>query len=330
MWKPSILTLRFQSNSNECSFQQKFGDEAALNFKWAIRTLFPLMGEVVALPLWISRMRTKPEDYLTVMAVLAVMGFQVLKILLLRSASGEICGIYLPLAVAAGARIRFLRITSLVVLHNVLLLLGSWLNFGIETCGFDQEMGENCGFLSGYIIVQQFAVTILVIFYAYQAERFARQRFARDTASEAMRSQDMDLLQGMFPEEVVTHIVKSFGQRRHKEGGSEGLESNERRVSSKHACQDQGVVTVLFCDICDFENLVATLQPTELVQLLDRAFMMFDRICESNQVTKIETVGKTFMAAGMSCSKELSGEAGITADARNTFLSAAHILKKVA
>lgn len=56
------------------------------------------------------------------------------------------------------------------------------------------------------------------------------------------------------------------------------------------------MVTVMFCDIYEFDKICAALTPNELLQLLDRFFSMLDQLCEKHGVTKIETVNKTYMA----------------------------------
>ncbi|CAD8115930.1 unnamed protein product [Paramecium sonneborni] len=61
--------------------------------------------------------------------------------------------------------------------------------------------------------------------------------------------------------------------------------------------ENQGEVSILFCDICGFDDLIAV-EKENIVNLLDSLFRGFDGLCVSNGMQKIETVGKTFMAAG--------------------------------
>ena len=51
--------------------------------------------------------------------------------------------------------------------------------------------------------------------------------------------------------------------------------------------EDQGEVTILFCDICNFETLVAE-EDTNIVYLLDHIFRAFDILCLQHEVQKIE------------------------------------------
>ena len=55
-------------------------------------------------------------------------------------------------------------------------------------------------------------------------------------------------------------------------------------------------VTVLFCDIADFEEVVKN-NENNVVHVLDRIFRKFDDLCLLHGVQKIETVSKTYMAA---------------------------------
>jgi class 3 adenylate cyclase len=60
---------------------------------------------------------------------------------------------------------------------------------------------------------------------------------------------------------------------------------------------DAGEISVLFCDICDFDEVIKECQST-VVEIMDEVFRTFDGICKANGIQKIETVGKTYMAAG--------------------------------
>ena len=55
-------------------------------------------------------------------------------------------------------------------------------------------------------------------------------------------------------------------------------------------------VTILFCDIADFDDVVKK-NEGGVVYLLDKIFRKFDDHCVMRGVQKIETVGKTYMAA---------------------------------
>jgi class 3 adenylate cyclase len=63
---------------------------------------------------------------------------------------------------------------------------------------------------------------------------------------------------------------------------------------------------ILFCDVCQFDLIVQEVQDGVL-KFLDKLFRHYDKLCSEYGVQKIETVGKTYMAAAglKSCEKEL-------------------------
>jgi len=86
-------------------------------------------------------------------------------------------------------------------------------------------------------------------------------------------------------QEIFSNLVPEFVQDK--------MVSGERGASV-----DYEIVTVLFCDIVDFDNMVAYNAPKDLIGLLDKIYNLFDQLCDLHGVQKIETVGKTYMAAG--------------------------------
>ena len=76
---------------------------------------------------------------------------------------------------------------------------------------------------------------------------------------------------------------------------------NRVKDGCRYIAENQGDVTIIFCDIGYFEKICKDYKPFELTSFLDTIFSKFDSLCESTGVTKIETVGKTYMAcAGLS------------------------------
>jgi len=64
---------------------------------------------------------------------------------------------------------------------------------------------------------------------------------------------------------------------------------------NRNLAEDQGEVTILFCDIMDFDKIILK-EGKKVVQLLDYIFRSFDQLCGTHGAQKIETVGKTYMA----------------------------------
>lgn len=57
-------------------------------------------------------------------------------------------------------------------------------------------------------------------------------------------------------------------------------------------------VTVLFADLVGFTPLSITMNPIELVELLNQIFSGFDLLCERHGLEKIKTIGDAYMAVG--------------------------------
>ncbi|CAD8108584.1 unnamed protein product [Paramecium primaurelia] len=60
--------------------------------------------------------------------------------------------------------------------------------------------------------------------------------------------------------------------------------------------ENQGEVAILFCDICQFDKIIKT-EKENVIHLLDILFRQYDSLCSQYGLQKIETVGKTYMAA---------------------------------
>ncbi len=54
-------------------------------------------------------------------------------------------------------------------------------------------------------------------------------------------------------------------------------------------------VSVLFADIVGFTELSNSLSPTEVVELLNQIFSMFDDLCDRHKLEKIKTIGDAYM-----------------------------------
>ena len=57
-------------------------------------------------------------------------------------------------------------------------------------------------------------------------------------------------------------------------------------------------VTVLFADIVGFTPLAETMEPTQVVELLNEVFSAFDELVEEQGLEKIKTIGDGYMVAG--------------------------------
>ncbi|KAF4715983.1 hypothetical protein FOZ62_009623, partial [Perkinsus olseni] len=56
-----------------------------------------------------------------------------------------------------------------------------------------------------------------------------------------------------------------------------------------------GNVTVLFCDVADFPQLVAALTPKQLISMMHRLFSCIDKLVFIHALTKLETVSESYV-----------------------------------
>lgn len=117
---------------------------------------------------------------------------------------------------------------------------------------------------------------------------------------------------------ILSLLLPSFVKNRVKEG-------------VRYIAENQGEVTILFCDICDFEAICRDYKPQDLRVFLDNLFKIFDELCEDTGVTKIETVGKTYMAcAGLQDSdSELSQHISAVHHTKRTLELALSMIQEV-
>ncbi|CAG9315347.1 unnamed protein product [Blepharisma stoltei] len=117
---------------------------------------------------------------------------------------------------------------------------------------------------------------------------------------------------------ILSYLLPAFVRNRVKKG-------------VRYIAEDQGTVTVLFCDIYDFDRICKEYSPIELTTFLDALFQRFDQLCDVVGVTKIETVNKTYMAcAGLKDSEaEMSESLKEVSHARRCIEMGLSIIKDI-
>ena len=98
-------------------------------------------------------------------------------------------------------------------------------------------------------------------------------------------SQNQTHLETKKIEDMLSILLPKFIRDRIGQSGQFGIQEN------------QGDVSILFCDICHFDQILSH-ENENVIQFLDSLFRQFDTLCNLNGMQKIETVGKTYMAAG--------------------------------
>ncbi|XP_026190015.1 uncharacterized protein LOC34622156 [Cyclospora cayetanensis] len=124
---------------------------------------------------------------------------------------------------------------------------------------------------------------VFVGFVGYRLEYNQRKSFLLDYSVEASRRKQREILNTMLPPFVVDQMINA--------------PLNEDGIPSTLEADDRGTVSVVFCDVYEFQQVVASIEPTRLVEVLDSLFLCFDKSAEQFGCTKIETVFETYLAA---------------------------------
>ena len=125
--------------------------------------------------------------------------------------------------------------------------------------------------------------SLLCLSISYITDINKRKQFItlRQTRSECQKAKN-----------ILSYLLPQFVRKRVKEG-------------VRYIAEDKGTVSIIFVDLCAFDDIMQMYTPQELTSFLDDIFGRIDNLCESIGVTKIETVGKTYLAcAGLKDSEE--------------------------
>ncbi|GMI04416.1 hypothetical protein TrVE_jg7466 [Triparma verrucosa] len=126
-----------------------------------------------------------------------------------------------------------------------------------------------------------FFTVALASFISFRREKVLRKNFKTVQTSlcqtEIMRlatEQNQTMLQSMLPQEMIEKF---------------------KTKDSSAVVDTYNEVTVLFCILDDFVTIARSLEPENLLFLLNVLYSEFDKITEETGVYKIETVGEVFM-----------------------------------
>ena len=121
-----------------------------------------------------------------------------------------------------------------------------------------------------------YGVTILLVISSHYSQLKNRIEFLKYHKSRIELKKDNHIIANLIPEFVRAKMQR--GER----GAAYGYEE----------------VTICFCDISNFDELMAKLSPKDIISFLDEFYSILDQFCQLHGLQKIETVGKTYMAAG--------------------------------
>ena len=124
-----------------------------------------------------------------------------------------------------------------------------------------------------FLLVGNFFVSAFV---GYTIEKERRMEFVLRKRMESEFQKGQDILGNLLPKFVRDRVKQGV----------------------RYIAEEQGIVTIMFCDIYGFDKITATHSPKELTELLDGFFGVCDGLCEKHGVTKIETVNKTYLVCG--------------------------------
>merc|ERR1711988_307421 len=92
--------------------------------------------------------------------------------------------------------------------------------------------------------------------------------------AEVMKKSD-DIIAQMLPKTVADDLAKG--------------------KSNADICKSYECVTMLFSDVVTFTIICSKLKPTQVVQLLNNMYTLFDFLCDQNAVYKVETIGDAYL-----------------------------------
>merc|ERR1711988_261377 len=92
--------------------------------------------------------------------------------------------------------------------------------------------------------------------------------------AEVMKKSD-DIIAQMLPKQVADELAKG--------------------KSNADICKSYECVTMLFSDVVTFTIICSKLKPTQVVQLLNNMYTLFDFLCDQNAVYKVETIGDAYL-----------------------------------
>ena len=143
-------------------------------------------------------------------------------------------------------------------------------NYGTKYTGIDM------GILTLDYSALLLGITTISAYVGYELEKARRIEYVLLKKLEYQFQKGQDILSNLLPRFVKDRVKQGV----------------------RYIVEDQGVVTVMFCDIYNFDKICATHTPNELIDLLDKFFAILDNLCEKHGVTKIETVNKTYLVCG--------------------------------
>mmetsp|Transcript_6621 Transcript_6621/g.11691 ORF Transcript_6621/g.11691 Transcript_6621/m.11691 type:complete len:1130 (-) Transcript_6621:68-3457(-) len=96
-------------------------------------------------------------------------------------------------------------------------------------------------------------------------------------------AKNRNLLKSMLPECISDQLKKR---------------SDEGHVGSTHIAEKFGPVTVMFVEVCHFNQISAEMSQDEVLDILNTVYSVFDSVLEDYDIYKVETVGQVYLVVG--------------------------------
>ncbi|MCU0426045.1 MAG: adenylate/guanylate cyclase domain-containing protein [Candidatus Kapabacteria bacterium] len=207
----------------------------------------------------------------------------------------------------AGLMLNFQYAVRVVLSNNLLFLATMWyastqtsINFGLE------------GFLSAELLTIALLIGMSLNFRKNAQEFVQRKQIEFDRNRIAMLNEEIAAAYEEA-EALNNNLTTTLRALENEQRTSERLLlnvlpepiANRMKAGETSIAEHFEKVTVLFADIVGFTKLSASMNPEELVSLLDRMFSAFDALAEKHGIEKIKTIGDAYMAV---CGVPLSAD----------------------
>lgn len=285
-------TMMFKLQYIEKEFRENFINDQIFIIKGTVVTLWAL------LIMWsvIQVKQLKATDNYTVTTYILASVFSIFVFLVFTNhfkrhfrlyiMSGFIIGIIVKFAIEVSFTYYSILASSLVPLLSYFLLSIGWfwmhiinlINVLLTLVSIlvknETESSSNNGPIYAIFMILLVSITLTCAIIGYFIELSKRKEFRLLNKTNAAVDRTQSILSLLLP---------PFVKKRVNEG-------------ARFIAEPQEEVTILFCDIYNFEKVCQENKPRLVCEFLDKLFQIFDCLCENIGVTKIETVGKTYMA----------------------------------
>ncbi|SOV18179.1 guanylyl cyclase beta [Plasmodium gaboni] len=134
-------------------------------------------------------------------------------------------------------------------------------------------------------LISLLSFTLICLSMKYYEIFYLKKKFLFRYKQKVNLAKQIEILHTMLPNFLVEYLLISDPK-------NDGI-----MVGKNISGEDRGIISVIFCDIDDFQNMVSTLQPHILVETLDNLYLYFDKCIKYFNCIKIETVFESYLAA---------------------------------